>query len=214
MEKISCYILAGGHSSRFGRDKARAQFEDNTLIQHVAHSLNPSSLTITVVADKPNKYADLGLRTIGDSFPGMGPLEGLHTALADFGFSNIDPSQYGDISPGWILVTSCDLLGLQSQWVDRLMLARRPGDLAVAFRGSRWEPFPGLYHSELYDIARRRVFSGKRSLRQFLDRVGAFSIPVPQNWNQAFQINTPQDLEAYVSTRSPCFSGSGRSNDA
>lgn len=198
-EQIPAYILASGHKSAYGSDRARDRFEGKALIQQVSDSLKPIAKSITVVADKPNKYDDLGFRTIGDHLPGVGPMAGLHSALADFGFGNSKCIQNEERKQGWIVVVSTDLMGLQSSWIKDLMLARRPGSMAVAFQASHWEPFPALFHSELYEIVWHRMTSGKKSLRKLFDRVGAVSVPLPQNWELGYRIKTSEHLKTFLS---------------
>lgn len=70
--------------------------------------------------------------------------------------------------------------------------------LAVAFQASQWEPFPALFHSELYEMVWRRMISGKKSLSKFLDRVGAVSVPLPQNWELGYRIKTPEHLKTFL----------------
>ncbi|MEZ6193187.1 MAG: NTP transferase domain-containing protein [Phycisphaerales bacterium] len=67
-----------------------------------------------MVADKEDKYADLGLRTIADHNPGLGPLAGLQAAL-------------NDLREGqrWLLLCPCDAIVIKPDWVRQLIDARR-----------------------------------------------------------------------------------------
>src|SRR4051794_14706591 len=80
MNTFPAYILAGGQSQRFGSDKARAPLDGKPLIVHVAESLKPIASSVTVVAKDFGEYDDLGLVSIGDLQPGLGPMGGLLTA--------------------------------------------------------------------------------------------------------------------------------------
>ena len=79
--KIPLYILAGGHSSRFGGDKALADLDGQAMILRVAEQWAPWTARVCVVAERPEKYAGLGLRTIADRITGLGPIGGLARAL-------------------------------------------------------------------------------------------------------------------------------------
>jgi molybdopterin-guanine dinucleotide biosynthesis protein A len=182
---VPAYILAGGRSSRFGSDKARALVGGTPLILRAAHELEPHASRITVVASQPDAYADLGLRTIGDRAAGRGPLGGLEAALAD------------DAGAGWILLGACDLLGLGAGWISQLLAARELAAEApaIAFRGAlRWEPLPALYHARIAARARRELAAGELALHRLLADAGARGLPCPEGWEDLVRVTTPADL--------------------
>ena len=59
--RVPVYILAGGRSRRFGRDKARATTGGAALVVRLAELLTPVAQSITVIAGRPGAYDDLGL---------------------------------------------------------------------------------------------------------------------------------------------------------
>lgn len=177
------YILAGGRSSRFGSDKARALMRGRPLIVGVAESLAPVTLGSTVVAARDEQYAGLGLVTVGDLRPGLGPLGGLATALADL------PHRHP--GEGMLLLVACDLVEPKAAWVTELcmLIGDRP---AAAFRGPRgWEPVFALYRRELAQEVERRTYSDDRSLSSLLDAVGAAATAVPVGYRH---VTCPGDL--------------------
>lgn len=180
---VHAYILAGGKSSRFGSDKAMAIHQGRPLIQHVAEQLRPTARSITVVADRAGKYEQLNLRTIADVNPGRGPLAGLQAALHDCP------------AAGWLALVSCDLASLRVQWLRELMWRCQEGVRAVAFKGQNWEPLLALYHTSLRDEVDRRVADGTLAMQRLLDDVGAVAVPLPADWPEVSQVNTPEDLK-------------------
>jgi molybdenum cofactor guanylyltransferase len=154
-----------------------------TLIESVAAALETATSGIVVVAVEDGAYTDLGFETIGDIRPGLGPLGGLATALADLSVRH----------PGheWLLLAACDLIEPDPSWVG--LLARAcSGASAVAFSGGgRWEPLFGLYHGGIERAVSRRIGSTDLSLHGLLDEVDAVAIPTPPGFRQA---NTPADL--------------------
>jgi molybdopterin-guanine dinucleotide biosynthesis protein A len=181
-DQIAVYILSGGQSSRFGSDKARALVDGTPLLLRVAGMLGDPRRT-TVVARSSEAYQDLGLRTIDDRRPGLGPLGGLEAALLDR-------------QAGWLLLAACDTLGVSPAWLDLLAGARSVGALAVAFRGQHWEPMPALYHTDLLAAVRSRLELDPRarSLAALLTAVGATVVPTPEGWAAIRSINTRTDL--------------------
>ncbi|MBA2663401.1 MAG: molybdenum cofactor guanylyltransferase [Bradymonadaceae bacterium] len=183
---VPVYITAGGASSRFGRDKARAVLPDGrTLIEHVATRLQPVASTITVVADRPAKFADLGFRTIADLRPGLGPLSGLHAALEDVA------------DDSWLFYVSCDFLGFDHHWVEQLVANIEPGAGAVAFRSERWEPVFALYNASILKAVAEAFAQSEHALWRLLDQVSARALPLPADWHRAKSINTKEDLDIY-----------------
>lgn len=182
MEHLPAYILAGGASSRFGSDKARADMDGVTLIVRVAREVRPVASRVVVVADRPAKYDDLGLETIGDLTPGHGPLGGIQAALHHHG------------PHGWLLCLSCDRLGLRTAWIEDLLRARRRGNPAVAFRGRRWEPFPALYHGALTPLVDEALAGGNTSPWRVMTRCAAVALPLPPDWHACTDINTREAL--------------------
>lgn len=181
MEKLPVYVLAGGRSSRFGRDKATARLAGVPLLSRVAALAAPFACRITVVADRAGKYESLGLRTIVDPRPGRGPLGGLLAALAD-------------AAEGWVLLLPCDLWTLQEEWIRRLLAARRPGSRVVAFRGARWEPMPGLYHAAALAEVAAAVERGELTLWRLYSRVQTEVVALPGGWPELAQVNSRADL--------------------
>lgn len=185
MEKLPVYILAGGKSSRFGSDKARAMLSGKPLVAHVAESLKPFASQPRVVADAAGKYDDLGLRTLGDEVPDAGPLGGLLTALRD-------------CDQPWLLLVPCDFLGIQQAWIERLFQAPREGYDAVVFRHEFRQPMPGLYHASIAPRIERQLAGPDRSLMALLDSSRVLECAAPDDWPKHPGINTRGELDAYA----------------
>lgn len=188
MIPLPVYILAGGKSSRFGSDKARALVDGMPLIARIAAGAHPFASRITIVADRIDKYADLGLRTIPDVEPGQGPLGGLATALDDL------PA--GD---NWLLLLSCDLLTVQIAWIEALATIAHPP--AAAFRGQFWEPLLAVYHRSIRPAVARQMAAGNRAMQRLLDETAATALPLPIDWPAILQANTPADLRQFTRDR-------------
>ncbi len=180
--QVPAYILAGGRSSRFGSDKARALVDGQPLIVRIARSIEPTASPITVVAARANAYVDLGLRTIADLYPGAGPLAGLQASLMD-------------CEAPWILMLSCDLLEVQPQWIELLLKRRIDQAAAVAYRHTFWEPLMALYHRRLLPQVEHRLRSGQLRMQTLLDEVHAVAVDPPPDWPARIQANSPEDLK-------------------
>jgi len=181
--RVPVYILAGGRSQRFGSDKARATFNDEPLILHVRRLLSPVALSVTVVAEHQDKYADLSLRTIADRTPNLGPLGGLATALTD------------NAEAPWLLLCACDALVIRPDWLTRLLSHRTPDADAIAFRHDHWQPMPALFAQTSAAVVESQLNAERRSMQQLLNQLRTVALPTPRNWPKHWQVNRPADLK-------------------
>ncbi len=74
------YLLAGGGSTRFGRDKALVEIDGIPMLLRIRVLLGAVSEQVTVIAP-PLRYAALGVTAVSDRWEGQGPLAGIITAL-------------------------------------------------------------------------------------------------------------------------------------
>lgn len=184
VDKVPVYILAGGKSSRFGSDKARALIDGRPLVSRVAENLKTVASSVTVIADVAAKYSDLGLETIADDTAGLGPLGGLKTALRHRG-------------DGWLFLTACDVVSFKPQWIELLQRGAAPGSNAVAFKTDMWQPLPALYHSSIAALVEKHIAADRRALWKLLDAAQSVALPLPADWTQFRQVNTQQELTDY-----------------
>ncbi len=185
-KSIPVYILAGGGSRRFGRDKSRALIGGQPLICHAASAVEPLSASITIVADRTGRYDDLGYRTIADKNPGLGPVGGLEAALAD-----LAAQENGD----WLLLLSCDLYGIRKNWIELLLSHRQQAHHAIAFRGAYWHPMPAIYEVGLLPGLQTQITRNRLSMQELLASTGAQPLAMPEDWDSLVNINRPADLE-------------------
>jgi len=188
MEPVAVYILAGGKSRRFGSDKARAQLHGEPLILHVRNSLEPFARSFTAVADREDKYADLGLRTIADHTPGLGPVGGLHAALTDL------PEDCDRL-----LLCPCDAAVIRPGWIEQLLHIEVGTNDAIAFREreGRWQPMPAVYARRVLPHVEALLKRPRPRMQDLLDLVHTRPLNIPPNWPARWQINRQEDLRAF-----------------
>ncbi|MEP6826858.1 MAG: molybdenum cofactor guanylyltransferase, partial [Aestuariivirga sp.] len=78
MRVLGC-IIAGGKSTRMGRDKALIEWRGKALILHVIDRLEPQVDRLVINAN--SAHLDLGFQVISDRIDTGTPLAGLHAAL-------------------------------------------------------------------------------------------------------------------------------------
>lgn len=190
---LPAYILSGGQSRRFGSDKARYATPAGPQLLVLADQLRNCGHTVHVVADRADRYADLGLKCLVDTQPDSGPLAGLASALA----------HHRDSLPvaaprahGWILLVNCDQRHWQQVWTDVLSKHAHDDVDASIYFDTQWQPLPGLYHIALLPTIIDRLSSRQLSLHSFLDSLGPRCARIhtttpPCQWS----FNTPAELE-------------------
>jgi len=82
LTKLGIIILAGGQSSRMGRDKALLELGEYTLIEYIVNKVKTFGFDeIILVTNQVEKYSFLDVKIVKDFFPGLGPLAGIHAGL-------------------------------------------------------------------------------------------------------------------------------------
>ncbi len=151
--QATAVVLAGGESSRMGRDKALLPVEGKPLIEHIVDQLRPHFSEILISANEVDRYRFLGLDVVPDRSPGNGPMMAVASALR---------RAEHDLS----FVISCDVprvpLGLLT---TLLRMARSGADVTVPLNPeSRYEPLFAVYRKSVADILDRALSQGERRL--------------------------------------------------
>ena len=186
---LTAFILAGGKSSRMGRDKAFLRWQEGTLLDHVwemAHELTPQ---VRIVADR-KRFASYGAALIEDIYPGCGPLGGIHAALS----STVSP---------WNLMLAVDLPLLNGRLLSYLVALARESDATVTVPsvGGRLQPLCAVYRREFAEVAGQSLEAGQNKIDLVLARVKTQTIEEETLLGAGFSremfrnVNTPQDLE-------------------
>src|SRR5512144_836367 len=78
---LTLAILAGGSSSRIGRDKALIHLRGEPLVQRVLERLGPIADEVILSTNTPAAFSFLNVAALPDEEPGQGALGGLRTVL-------------------------------------------------------------------------------------------------------------------------------------
>jgi len=187
--QIVGFILAGGESSRMGRDKALLEIGGVPLLVRTAR-LVESVVGTPAVIGNTDAYRPLDLRLIGDDWPGAGPLGAIATALRAS-------------SAPWSLVVACDLPYLTKEWLKylaaRALASSADAVLPMNARGA--EPLCAVYHKRSEAAIHAALAQGTRKVTDGLKNVRVETIE-PAEW-KAFDsegllfknMNSPEDYE-------------------
>jgi molybdopterin-guanine dinucleotide biosynthesis protein A len=158
-------VLMGGRSSRFGSNKAAAEWNGRSLADHAA-ALVGQHVDEVVTVGGDGSIPDLPA-------PGLGPLGGIAGALdhaAGHGFASV-------------LTIGCDMPRVPSELLTAL-LRRAPAYCGDAPVLGHW---PAALGAQLLGWVTRE----DRSVRGWARAVGALPIPSPVALSN---VNTPEDL--------------------
>ncbi len=186
-DEVAGFILAGGASSRMGRDKALLEIGGVPLLVRTARLLEPLVAAVTVIG-WAERYAALGLRVVPDDWAGVGPLGGMATAL------RISSSK-------WNLIVGCDLPYLNAEWLDWLIaraLASK-ADAVVPETARGLEPLCAMYRKSCATPVAAAIATGTRKVTDGLAGLAVEKV-TPSEW-KAFpsggvlfdNMNTPAD---------------------
>ena len=167
--QVAGFILAGGASSRMGRDKGLMEFLGVPLIVRMASLVEPLVATVQIVGPL-ERYKPYGLRVIADKNFGkkekggktLGPLAGIASALAAS-------------SKPWNLILASDLPYLTRAWLSWLLaVAVNSQSQVVVPRTHRGlEPLAAVYRRE---CAAPIADALKRGVRKVTDALAEFQL--------------------------------------
>lgn len=192
---LTPYILAGGRSTRMGRDKAFVVLGDDTLLGHAlrrAHALGEPRILSGDATDAERRtrlrqYA----QTVPDRTAGAGPLGGIDAALQD------SPTD-------WLLVLPIDQPYLPAEALEVWVAEAQGAGVQAAWftHPSGTEPLPLLLHRSLAEAVGLALLQGERRVLPVvqaasLRTLGAFR----QQAGWFRNLNSPNDLDSAEATR-------------
>ena len=193
-ERCTVIILAGGRSTRLGRDKASAMLEGRTLLQRAVDATSPLADAYVIVTAKgqalPEIDSEVLVHTVEDAYTDTGALGGIYTGLLAIGDS-----------PGAALVVACDMPLLQPSLLRELLRLAPSHDAVVPMRDGLPEPLCAVYTTACVGPARRLLDRGSYKVAGLLDEVSALRVP-EEEWrvfdpdgHSFLNINREDDLD-------------------
>jgi molybdopterin-guanine dinucleotide biosynthesis protein A len=161
---VTSIILAGGRSSRLGREKLAEVIAGKSLIQRAISSLSSLSQEIFIVISQKQARSSLslytypGAKTVVDLYPGKGSLIGIYTGL-------VHSSNFLN------LVVACDMPFLNLNLL-RYMVDISPGfDVVIPKMGDQMEPLHAVYSKNCAGPMKKLIEQGDLKITGFFDSV-------------------------------------------
>jgi molybdenum cofactor guanylyltransferase len=179
-------ILAGGKSSRMGRNKAFLEFEGQTLIERSLRVLRSVFSEIIISSNSPELYDRYGEKIVEDIYLDQGPLGGLHACLneAKYDFS---------------FFVACDMPFLNAEVIRFLAGMKGEAAIIVPEVDGGLHPLHAFYHKSCLPVIEKKLEAKSLKLTNIFQEC---SIRIVQeyefkNFSQVRQvfknINTPQE---------------------
>jgi len=188
-KQLAGFILAGGESSRMGRDKALLELNGVALVARTARLVETVSGRPAIVG-APERLGGFGFTVISDDWPGAGPLGGIATALRATNAS-------------WNLIVACDLPYLTKAWLGHIvaLALASAADAVLPMNERGAEPLCAMYQKKCEHVIRAALERGTRKVTDGLAGLRVESIE-PAEW-KAFDsegllfknMNSPADYE-------------------
>lgn len=189
-KRLSAIILAGGYSSRMGRNKAELSFHGVSFLQHQVNKLRSLGVEELLIAGYPG--APDGCRYVPDVYPHRGPLSGIHAGL----LAAKEPRA---------LVLAVDTPLVPESLLEELIEAHKTG-ITIVSCGSEIEPLIGVYDRALYRDCERLLRTADSSLRRLFQRVGVTTVEYRGDPALLINCNTPEDYrKILIRTRGNSF---------
>ena len=185
--KTICVILAGGKSSRMGRDKAALPLAGETFLSRLVRVYSPAFPVYVSVGEAGKFFCD-GAEEIVDLHPGMGPLSGLEAA-----FVHTD----ADV----VFLTATDLPFGTLALARKLLCLLGDADACVIRRADEQpEPAFGVYKRSCLLAVQDLLAENRRAFRGLFDKVSVRwaeeaelrEFPLEQLLQN---VNTPEEYE-------------------
>jgi molybdenum cofactor guanylyltransferase len=211
---INAFVLAGGQSTRMGRDKALLEFRGRPLVLHSLEKLRSLGFTPRIVVGYGAARPDLAAfaPVVADNYRSLGPLGGIEAALSASG---------ADLN--LFLPVDLPLLPIEFlRWmIDRAQLTQALATIPRA--QGRPQPLCAIYSTALQTPVASALSTGDGKVMRVVGKAsnetglridsfdvetvaaaGAFSLGAPVRlWFQ--NLNTPQDFEQAALEQTPSF---------
>ena len=178
--------VAGGYSSRMGRDKAALPLGGRTLLEHQAEKL--ACLGLREVLISGWEGAVPGTRFVPDVYPHRGPLSGIHACLSAARTEQV-------------LFLSVDVPLVPAETLAALLQAHTGGVTLLEHAG-KWEPLLGVYDASLAPLAAQILQTERTAVRRLLEQCAVHMVPYTGDDRLLMNCNDPEAYAAVLALAS------------
>jgi len=180
-------ILAGGKSTRFGRNKAFETIGGSSLIARVVETMTSLFSETIIITNSPSQYRHLGLTMYQDLIKGLGPIGGIYTALK---LINKDAAFF----------VACDMPFLNKSLISHMVEIRESYDVIVPRMGWKIEALHALYTKRCIGQIEKNIRQGIYQVMKVFEHLRVRYVDEKEirrfdpDLRSFLNINRPQDL--------------------
>jgi len=186
--EISVIVMAGGRSSRMGKDKALLPLGGRTLLEHILARVEPLSDDLVVAARGVERFRGFPARMVEDEPGQRGSLTGLYSGLR---------AVRNDLA----LAVGCDMPFLNPRLIRYMALLAPGHDVVVPRVGGFLEPLHAFYRQTCLGPMEAVLRRGEQKIVAFFPQVRVREVeqrdldmfdPLHRSF---VNVNTPEDWE-------------------
>lgn len=177
-------VLAGGFSSRMGRDKAKLTFQGKTFLEIQIEKMKNIGITEIIVSGYEDCPDDV--ICVRDVIAHKGPMSGIHAGLKA-------------MSKPCALVVAIDIPLIPEQVLEQLIHAHEPGLISVTVVDGKPEPLIGIYDKSLADACEEVLQSEKPAVYRLLNKMGYRGIEYNGDLRAIMNCNTVKEYDVLTS---------------
>lgn len=188
MNVFSIAILAGGKSSRMGRNKALVEIAGKPIIEHIIQRTQLLGQCDTfLITNSPAAYSHLNLMMYADIYPNCGALGGIHSALQH------SKSEH-------VVVIACDMPFISTDFITYMFQEIGDNDAVVPHINEQIHGLHAIYHRRCASIIQQQIEQENLKVRELFQHltVKYLDEDAIMRFNEdglaLLNINTPQDL--------------------
>jgi molybdenum cofactor guanylyltransferase len=184
--QLTGLVLAGGASSRMGRDKAFLKLDERPMIMIIIKKLKAVCSELLIVANDRQRYSKVGVPVVTDRFPGVGVLAGLHAGLEA-------------ASHELTLAVGCDMPFLRPDLLRAFANWAEGYDVVLLRRGEHVEPLHAMYRRTCLPAMEAAIRADQRRVISFFPQVRVRYVtpdeiaPFDPTFQSFRNVNTPED---------------------
>ena len=186
-QRITGIILAGGRSTRYGKNKAFAEIRGTPLVEKVIEVMESVFDRVILITNTPHEYAHLKLPMVEDLIKGIGPLGGIYTGL------NAISEEAG-------FFVACDMPFLNAALVRHMVELQGGFDAVVPRVDWMIEPLHALYTRGSLTALKEQIDAHDYQIVRFFDRIRVRYLDEHElrafdpKFRSFLNVNRPEDL--------------------
>jgi len=186
-------ILAGGESTRMGKNKAFIEINGKRIIDRTVSLFREIFDDVLLVTNMPLDYIELKVRIVTDLVPGKGSLGGIYTGL----FFSYSPKAF---------FVGCDMPFLDRRVIHYFLNLGQTADIVVQKTKDYWQPLHAVYPRTLLKPIERLLQQGELKIiktyqgMRVREVAGEELKPFDPDLHTLSNFNTPEELKKLLET--------------